>query len=78
MIALYIGLSIANSVVRPIQKLTNFALKLSTDEITSDVLQEIDTDFDREMAEQDDEIGGLTRAFKSLVKMVQEDKKGED
>nr|MDO8110180.1 cache domain-containing protein [Candidatus Sigynarchaeota archaeon] len=78
-VALWIGLTIANSVVAPVQKLTNMALKLSTEDIKTTV-KEFDTTFTREMKdeeEKDDEIGRLTRAFKGLVRTVQEDAKKE-
>jgi nitrogen fixation/metabolism regulation signal transduction histidine kinase len=70
---LIIGLRVANSVVKPIQKLTNLAMQLSTENIQKAALK-IDSNFDADM-QQDDEIGDLTRAFKKLVLSVQEDAK---
>nr|MDO8083308.1 cache domain-containing protein [Candidatus Sigynarchaeum springense] len=76
--SLWIGISIANSVVQPIQKLTDMALKLSTEDIKQTAAsRDIGTKLDRELEEKDDEIGSLTRAFKGLVKAVQEEGKKE-
>jgi HAMP domain-containing protein len=76
--ALWIGLSMANSVVQPIQKLTDMALKLSTEDIKQTAAsRDMGTMLDRELEEKDDEIGNLTRAFKGLVKAVQEEGKKE-
>ena len=74
-VSLWVGLSIANSVIQPIQRITNMALRLSTEDIKT-TIKEFDTDFDREMKEEvgkDDEIGNLAKAFKNLVKTVQEE-----
>jgi HAMP domain-containing protein len=78
-VSLWVGLTIANSVVQPIQRITNMALKLSTEDIKT-TIKEFDNNFDREMKDEvqkDDEIGNLAKAFKNLVKAVQnEDDKG--
>jgi hypothetical protein len=75
--ALWIGLTTANSVVQPIQKLTNMALKLSTEDIKKTAASgDIGAAIDRELGDKGDdigEIGSLTRAFKGLVKAVQEE-----
>jgi len=77
-LALWIGISTANSVVQPIQKLTNMALKLSTEDIKKTVAGgDVSTMLDRELEEKDDEIGNLTKAFKGLVRAVQEEGKKE-
>ncbi|HME54187.1 MAG TPA: cache domain-containing protein [Candidatus Lokiarchaeia archaeon] len=74
-VSLWIGITIANSVVQPIQRITNMALKLSTEDIKT-TIKEFDADFDREMkddVQKDDEIGNLAKAFKNLVKAVQDE-----
>lgn len=77
-LALWIGISTANSVVQPIQKLTNMALKLSTEDIKKTAAGgDVSTMLDRELEEKDDEIGNLTKAFKGLVRAVQEEGKKE-
>lgn len=70
-IALLVGIKIANSVVNPIYKLTQMAGKLATHDIKTVVLKDINTDFDREVRTHDQEIVNLTLAFKKLVTAVQ-------
>ena len=70
-IVLVVGLKIADNVVKPIKRLTDLAIRLSTEDVRKTALT-IDSNFD-EGLNQDDEIGDLTRAFKNLLLSVQED-----
>jgi len=72
-ISLFAGIKIANSVIRPIYKITQMAVQLATHDIKTVALQKIDTDFDRELETQDHEIVNLTLAFKNLVKAVKKE-----
>ncbi|NHJ86489.1 MAG: HAMP domain-containing protein [Asgard group archaeon] len=73
-LSVIIGRKIADTIIKPIKKLTNLALELSTEDIKktslekSAVFDELD-----ELTANDDEIGGLSRSFKNLILMVRDE-----
>jgi HAMP domain-containing protein len=72
-LAIVVGVFTANRIVRPINKLTQIASRMSTDTIRDDLANGIDLEIDEELEEQDDEIGDLTRAFKGMINSIQEE-----
>lgn len=75
--AISVGIKTSDSIVRPITKLTNLALQLSTEDVKKTATETFNADFDRDLGAKEDEIGSLARSFKNLVKMVQEEGKTE-
>ncbi len=75
--AISVGIKTSDSIVRPITKLTDLALQLSTEDVKKTAIEKLDANFDRDLGTKDDEIGSLARSFKNLVKMVQEEGKTE-
>jgi len=75
--AIFVGVRTSDSIVRPITKLTNLALQLSTEDVKKTAVETLDANFDRDLGAKEDEIGSLARSFKNLVKMVQEEGKTE-
>ncbi len=75
--AISVGIKTSDSIVRPITKLTNLALQLSTEDVKKTAVEAFDANFDRDLGAKEDEIGSLARSFKNLVKMVQEEGKTE-
>ncbi len=73
-LSIIIGRKIADTIVRPIRRLTDLALELSTEDIhkttleKSGALEELD-----DLIGKDDEIGGLSRSFKNLIMMVRDE-----
>ncbi len=75
--AISVGIKTSDSIVKPISRLTDLALHLSTEDVKKTATEAFDADFDRDLGAKDDEIGSLARSFKNLVKMVQEEGKSE-
>ncbi|MFW9935529.1 MAG: HEAT repeat domain-containing protein [Candidatus Thorarchaeota archaeon] len=75
-----IGSLIAFYIVKPISRLTDLAVSLSTDKARKDILAGVE--LDPELLSKKDEIGQLTRAFASMVESVREEEteriKGEN
>lgn len=78
--SLAIGLLIAFYIAKPINRLTELAVSLSTDKAREDILAGID--LDENLLQRRDEIGQLTSAFKDMVDSVREEEtqriKGEN
>lgn len=76
-VILIVGVKVAKRVVHPIQRLSEVAIKLSTEDIHKTLASDvnIDTEFGQveAEAEETEEIGDLMNAFKSLVKKVREE-----
>jgi hypothetical protein len=77
-VVIVVGLKVADSVVRPIKKLTDLAIQLSTDNVKKAVITQLDTNFDKDLGQEEDEIGDLSRAFKILLVKVKEDAEHEN
>ncbi|MHA1448507.1 MAG: HAMP domain-containing protein, partial [Candidatus Hodarchaeales archaeon] len=58
----------------PITRLTSIASKMATSEkLREDILGEIDMDIDKQLENQQDEVGELTRAFKGMLSALKKD-----
>jgi len=78
-LALAIGIKIADSIVKPMRKLTNLALQLATEDIKKTTLERLDAFEELDgLVEQGDEIGGLSRSFKNLIRMVRDEAISEE
>jgi hypothetical protein len=79
LLSVFIGVKVSDTIVKPIKRLTDLALDLSTEDIRktsvekSEMIEKLD-----ELIEQDDEIGGLSRSFKNLFMMVRDQAISED
>jgi HAMP domain-containing protein len=76
-IAVILGLLIAGKMVNPINSLVKFASRLATMDIKKAQLQPDAFRIDAQLESQNDEIGDLTRAFKSMVVSLQKEKDSE-
>jgi HAMP domain-containing protein len=76
-IAVILGLLIAGKMVNPINSLVKFASRLATMDIKKAQLQPDAFRIDTQLESQNDEIGDLTRAFKSMVVSLQKEKDSE-
>jgi methyl-accepting chemotaxis protein len=77
LLALFVGILTSNRIVKPIEKLTQIASRMSTDTIREDLAKGIDLEIDEELEEQDDEIGDLTRAFKGMIQSIKEESEND-
>ncbi len=73
-LALFVGLKVSDSLVKPIKRLTNLALQLSTEDVKKTILEKSDKLEElNDLIKQDDEIAGLARSFKNLALTIKED-----
>lgn len=76
-VILIVGIKVSKRVIHPIQRLSEVAIKLSTEDIHKTLASDvnIDTEFGQveAEAEETEEIGDLMNAFKTLVKKVREE-----
>ncbi len=76
-IAVILGLLIASRMVNPINSLVKLASRLATMDIKKAQMRPEDFRIDAQLESQNDEIGDLTRAFKSMVVSLQKEKDTE-
>jgi HAMP domain-containing protein len=77
-ISIIAGLMISNQIIKPINRLTSIASRMSTDSIRKDILGDVDLTIDKDLQEQDDEVGDLTRAFSNMIQSIKTDKISKD
>ena len=73
-LAIIFGLLVAIKLVNPINMLVRFASRLATMDIKKTRIRADDFKIDEQLETQNDEIGDLTRAFKSMILSLQKEK----
>jgi len=73
-LAILLGLLIANKMINPINTLVKYASRLSTMDLRKVSVRPEEFKIDAQLESQKDEIGDLTRAFKSMVFNLQKNK----